>query len=500
MLNDPVLNRFIIVLLLSLGAFTANSQTIQWQEFNQHAFDLASQQHKPVLLDLGASWCHWCHVMDDSTYENPAVISYLSENYICIKANQDKRPDLYAKYKDYGWPATIIFHEDGRELLKQAGYFSPADFLPLLQKTYNSYRYIEPQKKAVINTAVPGKWSAATAAFVRKNFFGYLDMADGGYDMQQHFLEYDGIEYALRHFNANPQLKKWLPLTIHGSYRINDPAWGGVYQYSTNGDWEHPHFEKILSIQARYIKIYAQYYAATKDSSALQHAQKIISYLDTFLHSNEQLYYNSQDADLKAGEHAGGYFALSAADRYQQGIPHIDSTCYAKENAQLADAFLHMYTATKNKNYLANAGNILKAIQEKFRQSDGGYVHDRAFTGSIALADQLYLCQALLHYAQFSGDTTALSAAKETANYMLAHFTGKNKALYSFSNNNKYLPPDEVLSENIDACRVLEELSQYGNPAYKKAAENIFSYISSPAILKTIIAEPGILTAKEMLH
>lgn len=493
-------NRHIFLFIFICCTKTASSQTIQWQEFNRHAFDLASQQHKPVLLDLGASWCHWCHVMDDSTYENPAVISYLSQNYICIKANQDKRPDLYAKYKDYGWPATIIFHEDGRELVKQAGYFSPADFLPLLQKTYNGYRYLPPQKKVVVNTTVPGKWSAATATFVRNNFFEYLDMVDGGYDMQQHFLEYDGIEYALRYSNTNKQLRSWLPLTIHGSYKINDPAWGGVYQYSTDGDWDHPHFEKILSIQARYIKIYAQYYAAFKDSSALLYADKIISYLNTFLYSREQLYYNSQDADLKAGEHAGGYFALPAAARYKQGIPRIDSTCYAKENAQLADALLYMYEATKEKSYLHHAEEILQAVQQNFKQPDGGFVHDRAFTGSIALADQLYMAQALLHHYQLAHDTASLAAARQSADYMLLHFTGKNKALYSFSNNNKYLPPDNVLSENIDACRVLQQLSQYEHPAYKTAAENIFGYISSPAVLKTIIAEPGILTAKEMLH
>lgn len=494
-----MLHRYIISICF-LFAQSATGQSIPWQEFNQHAFDLASAQHKPVLLDLGASWCHWCHVMDDSTYDNPAVINYLAQHYICIKANQDKRPDLYAKYKDYGWPATIIFHEDGRELLKQAGYFSPADFLPLLQKTYNSYRYIEPQKKSVTNVVVPGKWSAATAAFVKKNFFTYLDMTNGGYDMQQHFLEYDGIAYAIRHATTDPLLKKWLPLTIHGSYRINDPAWGGVYQYSTNGDWEHPHFEKILSIQARYIKIYAQYYAATKDSSALQQANHIVHYLNTFLHSNEQLYFNSQDADLKAGEHAGGYFALSAEERAAKGIPKIDSTCYAKENAQLADALLYLYSATNDEKHLKNAGNILQVLQQKYKLRDGGYVHDRAFTGSVALADQLYLCEALLHYYQLTNDTAILEAAKTTADYMLAHFTGQNKALYSFSNNNKYLPPDNVLSENLDACRVLTTLATYHMPAYKTAAENIFSYISSPAVLKTIIAEPGILTAKEMLQ
>ena len=495
-----MLNRYFFFLLIFCCADTAKSQSIPWLEFDQRAFDLASRQHKPVLLDLGASWCHWCHVMDDSTYENPAVISYLSQHYICIKANQDKRPDLYAKYKDYGWPATIIFHEDGRELLKQAGYFSPADFLPLLEKTYNGYRYLPPRKKPVINKTVPGKWSAAAAAFVRNNFFEYLDMEDGGYDMQQHFLEYDGIAYALRYSQTDQRLKRWLPLTIHGSYKINDPAWGGVYQYSTDNGWDHPHFEKILSIQARYIKIYAQYFGATNDSSALLYANKIVSYLDTFLYSGEHLYYNSQDADLRAGEHAGGYFSLSAEERYKQGIPRIDSTCYAKENAQLADAFLSMYEATNDNRHLATAGVILQSILKKFKQPDGGYVHDRAFTGSIALADQLYLCQALVHHYQLTRDTASLAAAVHSADYMLLHFTGKNKALFSFSSNNKYLPPDNVLSENIDACRTLLQLSRYGYPAYKTAAENIFSYISSPAVLKTIIAVPGILMAKEMLH
>ncbi|KAG4075213.1 hypothetical protein HA402_015460 [Bradysia odoriphaga] len=478
---------------------TSHAQSISWLEFGQAAFDRASTQHKPVLLDLGASWCHWCHVMDDSTYENPAVISYLSQNYICIKANQDKRPDLYAKYKDYGWPATIIFHEDGRELLKEAGYFPPAEFLMLLQKTYNGYRYTAPLKKKVENKIVPGQWSTATANFVRNNFFSYFDMTYGGYDMQQHFLEYDGIEYALRHAKTNPRLKKWLSLTIHGSYHINDPAWGGVYQYSTNGDWNHPHFEKILSIQARYIKIYSQYFIATKDSSALQKADQIIAYLNTFLYNGQQLYYNSQDADLKAGQHAGSYFSLPSNERYQQGIPGIDSTCYAKENAQLADALMYRYEATKDEKYLIMAQKMLQSLQA-FRQPDGGYVHDHAFTGSVALADQLYICQAWAHSYQLTHDAASLKIANETADYMLKNFTAKNKALFSFSNNNKYLLPDIVLSENIDAGKVLVQLSRYGHPGYKTAAENIFSYISSPAVLKTIIAEPGILTLKEILQ
>ncbi|NSL88388.1 thioredoxin domain-containing protein [Chitinophaga sp. Mgbs1] len=481
-----------ITIWLSI-TLSAQTQGIPWMRFGPEAFALAQQQHKPVLLDLGASWCHWCHVMDDSTYTHPDIIAFLSTNYICIRENQDKRPDLFARYKDYGWPATIIFHEDGRELVKEAGYFNPADFLALLQKTYSGYRYTPPEKKRQVTTPVKGGWSPRTAAYVRDNFFRYLDTINGGYDMQQRFLEYDGIAYALLHYKNNAILRKWLPLTIHNSYLINDSSWGGVYQYSTHGDWQHPHFEKIGTIQARYLKIYAAYYQETHDTTALHHAKKIISYLNTFLKSPTGLYYNSQDADLHPGEHAGEYFALSSADRYQQGIPLIDSSCYAKENAQLADAFFNIFEATGDNHYLQTATTILNQLIRYYKQPDGGYLHDTVFTGAIALADQLYTCQALLHGYRLTRHHSWQQEMVSIAHYILQHFTGKNNALYSFTGN-RLIPPEYLLSENIDACHLLSRLSEEtGNKQYKQAAAGIFRYLTSGAVLSGIIAEPGIL-------
>ncbi|MBV7534024.1 DUF255 domain-containing protein [Chitinophaga sp. sic0106] len=487
--------RWLLFILFTAANLPLMAQEIHWQSFSADIFKQAQLEHKPVLLDLGASWCHWCHVMDDSTYNNPQISKYLAENYITVREDQDKRPDLFARYKDYGWPATIIFYEDGREILKNAGYEAPEPFLALLQKAYAAARIMPPAKSGTTSQPYKiKKWSPATATFVRNNFISYLDMKKGGYDMQQRFLEYDGIAYALQQYQTDSLLRRWLRITIPQSYKLNDSVWGGVYQYSTRNGWDYPHFEKILSIQARYIKIYADYYATTKDSSALLQARHILSYLNQFLCSPSGLYYNSQDADLVQGVHAGDYFQLHASERLQQGIPRIDSTCYAKENAQLATALLHLYTAAPNPVYLQKATTILKELEHYYKTPDGGYLHDTAFKTTLTLSDILYTGIAQHSLYKVTANAAALVVSRRCADYILSHFMSSNGGLYSFIPTNKYLPADYSLTENIDACRFFRELAPLA-PMYKKAGDEIFGYISSPAVLQNIIAEPGILLA-----
>ncbi|ASZ12068.1 DUF255 domain-containing protein [Chitinophaga pendula] len=492
-----------IIYLLSAAswgiAHHAAAQSIDWQQFDATAFNKARQENKPVILDLGASWCHWCHVMDEKTYGNTTVINYLADHYITIRSNQDKRPDLYARYKDYGWPATIIFNSNGEELTKEAGYMEPDTFLTLLKRyNGNSKPAIRADHSPV--TAQKGVWSPQIAQYIRNDFFEYLDKELGGYDMEQKFLDYDGIAFALTQRNTDPTLKKWLDRSIKASYQLNDPVWGGVCQYSSNYDWQHPHYEKILGIQARYIKIYSRYYLATGDTSARRHAQRIIAYLDTFFKSKNALYYNSQDADLIAGIHAGEYFALNDQQRRAQGIPRIDSACYTRENAQVAEAMVYYWAATGEQQYLDRAQQILQTIVQQYRQADSSYSHDLFPAGAPALADQLYLCQALLQHYNASGNTANLQIAKDIMQYILRHFKRPAGGYNSFAGNDPLLKAIPVLSENIDLCRLLNKLSYYGEPSFKIAAGNILAYIISPTVLKGIIAEPGILMAQTELR
>ena len=134
--------------------------------------------------------------------------------------------------------------------------------------------------------------------------------------------------------------------TLDRQRKLFDPVWGGVYQYSDSGDWDHPHFEKIMSVQADNLRLYAQAYAQWRDPRDLEAAQAVRAYPATFLRAPQGAFYTSQDADVVRGEHAGEYFAKSDAERRRLGLPRVDTHLYARENAWAVHALVVLHTAT----------------------------------------------------------------------------------------------------------------------------------------------------------
>src|SRR5271154_940031 len=129
-------NTILITLLAvtSIGpASPQTSATLHWQPWSDAAFTQARVEHKFVLLDLEAVWCHWCHVMDDITYRDPTVVRLLNQRYVLVKVDQDSRPDISNRYQDYGWPATVVFAADGSEIVKRQGYIPPRPMSSMLQ-------------------------------------------------------------------------------------------------------------------------------------------------------------------------------------------------------------------------------------------------------------------------------------------------------------------------------------------------------------------------------
>src|SRR5580658_5913729 len=125
--------KIILFLLTSSFFLSASAESIHWNTWSPALFEQARRDHRFVLLDLEAVWCHWCHVMDENTYSDPAVIKMLQSHYIVVKADQDARPDLSNRYEDYGWPATVVFDSDGHEIVKRQGYLAPDEMLSMLQ-------------------------------------------------------------------------------------------------------------------------------------------------------------------------------------------------------------------------------------------------------------------------------------------------------------------------------------------------------------------------------
>ena len=129
----------LLCLVLSASAGAADESGMQWLRSDRVAFEQAAKAQRPVILYLEAVWCHWCHVMDRETYADPEVRALIEQHFVALRIDQDLRPDLANRYRDYGWPATIIFAPDGTELAKRQGFVPTAAFTKLLRSVRDPF-------------------------------------------------------------------------------------------------------------------------------------------------------------------------------------------------------------------------------------------------------------------------------------------------------------------------------------------------------------------------
>src|SRR5437667_8236398 len=122
-----------LLLLLVIALPLSAKPAIPWQPWSADVFARAKREHRFVLLDLEAVWCHWCHVMDEMTYSDDRVIALMNQRYIAVRVDQDSRPDLSNRYEDYGWPATVVFGSDGKGIVRRQGYIEPRQMTAMLK-------------------------------------------------------------------------------------------------------------------------------------------------------------------------------------------------------------------------------------------------------------------------------------------------------------------------------------------------------------------------------
>ncbi len=173
-------------------------EAIAWQDWSEAAFERARREGRFVLLDLGAVWCHWCHVMEETTYEDPKIIALIKARYVAVRVDQDARPDLSNRYEDYGWPATIIFDGNGRELVRFSGYIPPLRMASLLQGVIDDP---SPGPSARSEAEPPSVSEAALSPALQQQLSEMLvaryDAEHGGWGFVKKFLDWDAVEYSL---------------------------------------------------------------------------------------------------------------------------------------------------------------------------------------------------------------------------------------------------------------------------------------------------------------
>jgi len=412
------------------GPSGAPKGPLVWAELGPATFAKAVAEKRFVVIDGAAEWCHWCHVMEATTYHDPEVRKLLDESFIAVKVDVDSRPDFEERYGDWGWPATVLMTADGREIGKYRGYLAPEKFVEILKAVVATRGAAGAASDGTASLeAKPPLGEAEIArvtAWTQKELDDYWDAREGGWGRPQKVpLAWDNAwELVLARAGDTNARQRGL-LALDRQRAIIDPVWGGICQYSTDGDWLHPHYEKLMTYQAGAIDNYAAAFALTRDDGWLRTAQAVRGFVDHFMTGPEGGFYTTMDADLNAHEASlpfllgRDYYAKGDADRRALGIPRVDTREYGRENGLAIAAYVTLYEASGDATALAAAERAAARILATHATEKGGILHGPHGEGEsgkvLYLADNAAIGFALARLHEATHKPEYLEAARRVA-------------------------------------------------------------------------------------
>jgi uncharacterized protein YyaL (SSP411 family) len=412
---------------------------IEWRPWGEEAFARARAEDKPILLALSAVWCHWCHVMDETSYSDPGVISYINKNYVPVRVDNDQRPDINARYNLGGWPTTAFLTPQG-ELMTGGTYIPPEAMLEHLPKIATQYKTNKDeiagkadelrQRRAAAAGGGGAELSPSIFDSVVSAVANSYDPVFGGFGEAPKFPHVDSIDlllYAHRRRGNDPDLlhmaRKTLEMMSAGG--VYDHEWGGFFRYATLRDWSEPHYEKMLEDNAGLLRALLALYRISGAEAHAAAARGVIDYVEAKLRDPDRgFFYGSQDADEE-------FYKLPAAEREKLDEPYIDRTCYTSWNAMMASAYLEASWTLGPPELRDDALRALDFAWESCRlDNDGRPVMYRYYDGEPhvpgLLGDQAHAARALLDAHEVSGDPTHLERARELARTLVERFADPN--------------------------------------------------------------------------
>ena len=497
--------RIAFIALATLAAAPSHAaDDLKWSDWGDELFTRAAAEKRFVILDLEAVWCHWCHVMEKTTYADPQVRELLAAKYLPVRVDQDANPDLSSRYGDWGWPATIVFGPDGTEIAKIRGYIEPERMQTLLKAIIN-----DPSPGPSVGEAFEVKPSASAflspqqRAELSKNFDESYDDKLGGWGKNQKFIDADSMDLTISRAEAGDATAiQRARQTLDAAVALIDPVWGGVFQYSEAGSWSHAHFEKIMSFQAQYLRQYSQAYALWKDPKYLAAARDIARYLTAFLVSPDGAFYVSQDADLDHDTDGHTYYALPDGGRRKLGMPRIDNNRYARENGWAISGLAAFYDVTNDPKVLAMAERAAKWVKDNRALPDGGFRHGDKDRGGPFLGDTLAMGQAFLDLYTATGNREWLASAASAGDFVATFRDEAGGFVTSRTSEAKtgvLAKPAKLIDDQVQLVRFMNLLDRYfGRETYRAQAAHAMRYLAS-ASADLIRPLPGVLLADQEL-
>ena len=348
---------------------------VDWYPWSEEAFEKAKKENKPVLLSIGYSACHWCHVMERESFENEKIAALMNELFVNIKVDREERPDLDEIYMNAvqmltgrgGWPMTMFLTPEGKPFYGGT-YFPPEDrqgmpgFPRILQGVAQAYRErpadVEKSVAQILETLhhmaesqpsendfAPGIIAESCEKIARA-----YDSENGGLGQAPKFPNPGVYELFLRYYSESGD-ERYLTMVAQTLSKmaqggIYDHVGGGFHRYSVDAKWLVPHFEKMLYDNAQLLRIYSQAYLITREPLYKTVVEESARYLLREMHQPEGGFYSTQDADSEGEE--GKFFVWTPAE--------IDALLGAEDG----EVFARMYDVTEDGNF--EEKNILHPI------------------------------------------------------------------------------------------------------------------------------------------
>jgi len=319
---------------------SAAHQPVQWYEWGEAAFARAKAEDKPILLDIGATWCHWCHVIDRESYENPEIAEIINRHFVPVKVDRDERPEVDARYQSAvsaisgqgGWPLTAFLTPEGKPFFGGT-YFPPDDamgrpgFRRILLTVAEAYRsrrqdversaaaLAEAVAKAETLTGARGRFDPAVTDALVDAIVRMFDLRNGGFGQSPKFPHPTATELLLERYQSSGErsLLTVVETTLERMARggVYDQLAGGFHRYSVDPRWTVPHFEKMSYDNSELLRNYLHAYQVTGQALFRETAEGILSWVrDVLSDTTRGGFYASQDADYSLTDD-GDYFTWS---------------------------------------------------------------------------------------------------------------------------------------------------------------------------------------------